>query len=109
MYFCSDPNQKDSLWITMFHPQSVQLIFQDVPQSVLLCNMTFELRNVVFKRFPGIPVPSDGGWEWSPLQSKIFRTWSIKFDRYLTLLFKLPIPSLFLKILDGGISFACHT
>src|SRR5210317_1670267 len=68
MYFRSDPNQKDSLWITMFHPQSVQLIFQDVPQSVLLCNMTFELRNVVFKRFPGIPIPSDGGWEWSPLE-----------------------------------------
>src|SRR5210317_1518195 len=39
----------------MFHPQSVQLILQDVPQSVLLCNMTFELRNVVFKGFPAFP------------------------------------------------------
>src|SRR5210317_2110453 len=105
MCFHSNPNQEYSLWINMFHPQSVQLILQDVPQSVLLCNMTFELRNVVFKRFPSIPIPSDGRWEWCPLKSKIFRTWSIKLGSYLTLLFKLPIPSLFLKISDGGISF----
>src|SRR5210317_2058813 len=100
MYFHSNPNQKYSLWITMFHPQSVQLIFQDVLQSVLLCNMTFELRNVVFKRFPGIPVPCDGCWEWSPLKSQIIRTWSIQLGSYLTLLFKFPILSLFLKISD---------
>src|SRR5210317_2003575 len=78
MYLSSYPNQKNSFWITMLHPQSMQLVFEDVPQSVLLCNMTLELRYIVFQRFPGIPVPCDGGWEWSPLQSKIFRTWSVK-------------------------------
>src|SRR5210317_1911474 len=100
MFFGSFSNQKDSLWITMLHPKYVQLVFKGVSQSVLLCNMTFEFRNIVFQRFPCIPIPCDGGRKWSPHQSKIFSTRSIKLGRYLSLLFQLLVPSLFLKISD---------